>query len=160
MVPVTLPSVPDPRFPRQVTICIEVPRGSFVKRRPGGTVDFVSPFPCPFNYGSIEGSRSEDGDPLDAVVLGPRLAYGAQVRGTVQAVMGFIDAGASDPKVICAAAPLTEAERRQVERFFAVYVWFKRALHGLRRRAGETRCTGWIEPTPPPPPDPAGAPPR
>jgi inorganic pyrophosphatase len=36
----------------EVDVVIEVPRGSFIKRGSTGHVDFISPLPCPFNYGS------------------------------------------------------------------------------------------------------------
>jgi hypothetical protein len=39
--------------PPEVEVLIEIPRGSFVKRGSTGHVDFVSPLPCPFNYGSV-----------------------------------------------------------------------------------------------------------
>jgi inorganic pyrophosphatase len=128
----------------QVQIRVEVPRGSFVKRRPDGTVDFVSPFPCPYNYGSIEGTIAGDGDPLDALLLGVRRPLGTRTRAQVRAVMGFVDAGVPDPKVICSVRPLTTAERRGVERFFRVYAAFKRLLNRARGRSGSTVCTGWL----------------
>jgi inorganic pyrophosphatase len=58
----------------QVEVVIEIPRGSFLKRGWDGSVDFISPFPCPFNYGAIQDYIGGDGDLLDAVVLGPRLS--------------------------------------------------------------------------------------
>ena len=39
---------PDPLL---VDVVIEIPRWSFLKRGSSGGVDFVSPFPCPYNYG-------------------------------------------------------------------------------------------------------------
>ena len=56
------------RFP-EVEVLIEIPRGSFVKRGSTGHVDFVSPLPCPFNYGSVPQLVGLEGDLLDAVVL-------------------------------------------------------------------------------------------
>ena len=53
---------------------IEIPRGSFLKRGSTGRLDFLSPVPCPFNYGSVESLIGLEGDLLDAVVLGPRLS--------------------------------------------------------------------------------------
>ena len=37
----------------ELEIVIEVPRGSFLKRGLTGRIDFVSPLPCPFNYGAV-----------------------------------------------------------------------------------------------------------
>lgn len=124
---------------------IEYPRWSAIKRRSDGSVDFVSPVPCPYNYGHVPGVLSGDGDPLDVVVLGPRLAAGTRVVVRVVGVVGFLDAGLADPKVIaCVAGELSERQRRGIERFFAVYALAKRALAALRGVRGETRFTGWI----------------
>jgi len=54
-------------------VVIEVPRGSFVNR------DFISPLPCPFNYGAVPTLLGLEGDLLDAVVLGKRIAYGTRL---------------------------------------------------------------------------------
>jgi inorganic pyrophosphatase len=144
-------------LPPQQWVRIEVPRGSFVKRTPRGALDFVSPLPCPYNYGSVVGpdgsldtaARGSDGDPLDALVLGPRLAAGRLVATTVRAVFGFCDAGVEDPKLVCSDAPLSAAERAGVERFFALYAWLKRAVHRVRGEAGPTRALGWLAYEPP-----------
>ena len=66
--------------PPEVEVVIEVPRGSFLKRGSTGHVDFISPLPCPFNYGAVPMLVGLEGDLLDAVVLGPRLAVGSRVR--------------------------------------------------------------------------------
>ncbi len=133
-----------PSLPREPEVLIECPRFSFVKRRADGEVDFVSPLPCPYNYGCIPGMDSGDGDPLDVVVLGPRLPRGERRRMTVVGVIGFLDAGCGDPKVICSAQPLRPSERTGLELFFRVYARFKRVLHFLRRNRGETRFLGWL----------------
>ena len=52
-----------------VDVVIEVPRGSFLKRGSSGRIDFVSPLPCPFNYGAVPGLLGLEGDLLDALVL-------------------------------------------------------------------------------------------
>ncbi len=126
---------------------IEVPRWSFVKRKADGRVDLVSPLPCPYNYGSVEGSVAADGDPLDALVLGPRLSFGTIASTRLWAVMGFLDDGVDDPKLVCADARPGAAQRRGIERFFTVYAGFKRAVYRLRGRGGsQTRRLGWLEP--------------
>jgi len=66
--------------PPEVEVVIEVPRWSFLKRGSSGAVDFVSPLPCPFNYGAVPTHLGLEGDLLDAVVLGPRLRLGARLR--------------------------------------------------------------------------------
>jgi inorganic pyrophosphatase len=107
-------------------------------------VDFVSPLPCPYNYGCIPGLQSDDGDPLDVVVLGPRLRRGERLRVPVVGVVDFLDAGRADPKVICSTRPMDEGERAGVERFFRLYARFKRVLHRIRGQIPDTRFRGWL----------------
>jgi len=131
-------------FPERPRVRIEVPRFGVIKPRADGRIDFLSPVPCPYNYGCIPDLIAPDGDPMDAVVMGRRLSRGTSVSVPVRAVMGFVDAGREDPKVICSHAPLSRADRLGIEGFFHVYALCKGVLNRLRRRAGETRCTGWI----------------
>ena len=46
-------------------VIIEVPRRSFLKRGSSGKLDFISPLPCSFNYGSIPAYIDLDVDFLD-----------------------------------------------------------------------------------------------
>lgn len=123
-------------------VVIEVPRGSFIKRRPDRSIDFISPLPCPFNYGSVPDTLSEDGDPLDAVVLGPALRGEQRVTGQFLAWVDFIDAGDADPKLILGVGPLGEQDRLRVERFFRFYALAKRVLNRARGRRGLTQFRG------------------
>src|SRR5215510_5929974 len=66
----------------ELEVVIEVPRGSFLKRGSTGHVDFISPLPCPFNYGSVPQYLGLEGDLLDAVVLGPRHAAAGESVGS------------------------------------------------------------------------------
>lgn len=47
------PARDAPPEPPEVEVVIEIPRGSFLKRGSTGHIDFISPLPCPFNYGSL-----------------------------------------------------------------------------------------------------------
>ena len=134
-------------------VTIEYPRWSMVKRRSDGSFDFVAPLPCPYNYGSISGRRSGDGDLLDAVVLGPRLPAGARCSVQTLGVVGFLDLGVHDPKVICSIhgihgihgiGSLSARERAGLELFFRSYAGFKRALAWTRGRPEATRYLGWL----------------
>jgi inorganic pyrophosphatase len=129
---------------RDLTVVIDVSRGSFIKRREDGALDFVSPIPCPFNYGHVPGTRAEDGDACDAVVLGSKLRSGCTSTVAVRGRIGFIDAGRADPKWICAQAPLNAFQRMQVESFFRCYAVAKRVINGLRGARGPTRYLGWL----------------
>ncbi|HEY2817834.1 MAG TPA: inorganic diphosphatase, partial [Casimicrobiaceae bacterium] len=66
--------------PPIVDVVIEIARGSFLKRGSSGHIDFISPLPCPYNYGSVPTHIGLEGDLLDAIVLGPRLPLGTELR--------------------------------------------------------------------------------
>ncbi|MCW8908560.1 MAG: inorganic diphosphatase [Sedimenticola sp.] len=129
--------------PPQVEVVIEIPRGSFLKRGSTGHVDFISPLPCPFNYGSVPGYVGGDGDLLDAVVLGPRLPLGSRVRVYAWGAVGLSERFMYDDKLICSGRPLCPGQCRNVLRFFHFYAWCKGWLNRWRRRPGATRCEGW-----------------
>jgi inorganic pyrophosphatase len=131
--------------PPEVEVVIEIPKGSFLKRGSAGHVDFVSPLPCPFNYGSVPAYIGLEGDLLDAVVLGPRLSAGTLLRVTAWGAVTLTDRGMSDDKLICGSRPITDADRRKVLRFFAFYAKCKGLLNTLRRRPGRNACDGWLE---------------
>jgi inorganic pyrophosphatase len=128
--------------PARVDVAIDTPRFSLIKRDDGGAIDFVSPLPSPFNYGSVPGTRSGDGDRQDAIVLGRRLPRGLVRDLPVVAIAHFVDAGALDPKWICSRKPLDSADHAQLEAFFRLYVLMKRAINAARRKRGETRYDG------------------
>ena len=126
-----------------VDVVIEVPRGSFLKRGSTGHVDFVSPLPCPYNYGSVPTHVGLEGDLLDALVLGPRLPLGAKVTVTAWGAVTLVDRGIADDKLICGATPPSSADRKAVLRFFRFYALCKRLLNVWRRRSGRNACDGW-----------------
>ena len=122
---------------------IEIPRGSFLKRGWSGHVDFVSPLPCPFNYGAVPDYIGGEGDLLDAVVLGPRLPRGKMVTTVAQGAVGLTDRGMYDDKLICHDKPLSQRQKQWILFFFHVYGIGKRLLNFYRRRPGPTYCNGW-----------------
>ena len=126
-----------------VKVVIEVPRGSFLKRGWSGKVDFVSPCPCPFNYGSIPDYVGCEGDYLDAVVLGARLPRGKIVRVTAQGAVGLTDRGMYDDKIICHQEPIRNWQKLLIVLFFHFYGYCKRILNLFRGQSGPTFCNGW-----------------
>src|SRR5436309_11352638 len=102
--------------PPSVDVVIEIPRGSFLKRGSTGHIDFISPLPCPFNYGSVPSHIGLEGDLLDAVVLGPRLAAGTRIRIIAWDAVTLTDRGMSDDKLICSDRSPSAAQRRNVLR--------------------------------------------
>jgi inorganic pyrophosphatase len=143
------PTVDGEVLPSQseVDVVIEVPRGSFIKRGSTGQVDFISPLPCPFNYGSVPAYIGLEGDLLDALVLGPRLPLGTRVRVKAWGAVTLTDRGMTDDKLICSDHCVTAAERRMVLRFFCCYAKCKGLLNVWRRRPGRNACEGWCEVT-------------
>jgi inorganic pyrophosphatase len=129
----------------EVDVIIEIPRGSFLKRGSTGRVDFISPLPCPFNYGAVPTLVGLEGDLLDVVVLGQRLHLGARLRVPAWGAVVQRDRGMVDHKLICSAEPLDEAARRGVLRFFRFYARSKGLLNFLRGQPGRNACEGWIE---------------
>ena len=127
----------------EVDVVIEIPRGSFLKRGSTGHIDFVSPLPCPFNYGSVPQFVGLDGDLLDAVVLGPRLTVGTRLKIRSWGAVTLIDRGMADDKLICSHRPLSVVDQQRVLRFFRFYARCKGLLNWWRRRPGRNACDGW-----------------
>jgi len=129
----------------ELDVVIEVPRGSFIKRGSTGQVDFVSPLPCPFNYGAVPAYIGLEGDLLDALVLGPRLPLGAHLRVKAWGAVTLTDRGMTDDKLVCSDRQLTEDERHRVLTFFSFYAKCKGLLNVWRRRPGRNACEGWCD---------------
>ncbi len=132
----------SPDTPR-LEVIIEIPRGSFLKKGITERIDFVSPFPSPFNYGAVPHLVGLDGDLLDAVVLGPRLRRGTRVEVNVLGAVGLTDRDVYDDKLVCSHWPLRASQRLLVLYFFHFYARCKRLLNFYRGRRGLTRCEGW-----------------
>ena len=131
--------------PIELEVVIEIPRGSLLKRGSDGHIDFVSPFPCPFNYGAVPQFLGQEGDLLDALILGPRLPLGAHRRVKAWGAVIMMDRGMSDDKLVCSEKPISDTERAQVLRFFHFYAKCKGVLNLWRRQPGLNQCQGWCE---------------
>lgn len=131
--------------PPEVQVVIEVPRGSFFKRGSTGRIDFVSPLPCPFNYGSVPSHVGLDGDLLDALVLGPRLPLGTRKGVFAWGAVTLTDRGMRDDKLVCCDHSPSSAERASVLRFFNLYAKCKGLLNIWRGRPGRNACEGWCD---------------
>ena len=59
----------------------------------------------PVNYGFVPQTVSYDGDPFDALVLGPALRGGDVVRGVVVGLMRMNDEKGADSKVVVSSSP-------------------------------------------------------
>jgi inorganic pyrophosphatase len=120
----TAADLPPP--PASIDVVVEVPRGSFIKWGADGGVDFVSPFPCPFDYGSAPAFCAPDGDPADAVLLGGGRGRGWRGRLPVVGRVRFVDGGQRDDKWVCSARGLERRHRLALIGFFRVYALAKR----------------------------------
>jgi inorganic pyrophosphatase len=129
----------------KVEVVIEIPRGSFIKRDSSGRLDFVSPFPCPFNYGSVDAYIGSDGAPLDAVVLGPRLRRNTRITAPVIGAVRIIDCGMIDDKLICSDIPVGKLKRTLILLFFKFYAKCKGLINLYRGDSRHNRCAGWRE---------------
>lgn len=87
---------------------VEIPRGDrrkweFDMRRNARAIDRVMPVEIggyPVNYGFVPQTVSHDGDPFDALVLGPPLPGGRLVRGLIVGLMFMEDEKGLDSKVV------------------------------------------------------------
>ena len=83
----------------------------------------------PVNYGIVPQTVSYDGDPFDALVLGPEIPGGSVVRGVIVGVMYMEDANELDSKVVLSRTgrdgeplhELTDAIRREIGDYFNQY---------------------------------------
>ncbi len=130
-------------FGDSATVIVEVPRGACLKRDAQGRIDLISPVPAPFNYGRIEGLLGGDGEPLDAVILGPRHPRGTCLTLPVRGVVYFVDGSSRDDKWVCAAKPLKRRDVALVKSFFRVYAFAKRIRDRLSGKPATSRFDGW-----------------
>ena len=120
-----------------VNAYIEIPRGErrkyeFDMKVNARIVDRVMPAGVggyPINYGFVPQTVSYDGDPFDALVLGPALPGGTIVRGAAIAVMHMEDEKGLDSKIVLSPLSANGRPRYSLEldyqtkvtRFFATY---------------------------------------
>lgn len=125
----------DPRG--LVNAYIEIPRGESTKweldiAKNERFVDRTLPATLggyPVNYGIVPRAFGYDGDPFDALVLGPPLPGGAFVAGAIVGLMHMDDEKGADPKIVLSpvddsGAPrfvLDDAERQRIGAWFDVY---------------------------------------
>jgi len=130
-------------------VTIEIPSWSFRKvsfRNGAYQQDFFSLVPCPFNYGFVSGTTADDGDPQDVIVIGPRLARGAEIAVDPVLRVEFLDRGRRDDKLVARVdgAPLTLSDHTLLRMFFLAYVALKRIRQVLSRTPGRTGVRGYV----------------
>lgn len=88
----------------------------------------------PADYGFIDGTLGQDGDPLDALVLVPAATFpGCLIRSRAIGMFRMRDEAGADDKVLCVPAgdprlehlrdidDVAEFERLEIQHFFTVY---------------------------------------
>lgn len=128
-------------IPEIVNVIVEIPKGSqnkyeYDKRHNMMRLDRVlfSPFHYPGDYGIIPQTLSDDGDPLDALVLVTNATYpGILIEARPIGLLRMKDDGALDDKIICVStndprylhtADISDIEdhyRSEIAHFFQVY---------------------------------------
>lgn len=130
-----------PDVPAMINVIVEIPRGSqnkyeYDKRYNLIKLDRVlfSPFHYPGDYGIIPQTISDDGDPLDALVLVTSPTYpGILIEARPIGLLQMKDDGSLDDKIICVSTndprymhtnDITNIEdhyRSEIAHFFQVY---------------------------------------
>lgn len=127
----------------ELIIFVEIPKGSRNKyERDEKTGQIVldrvlyGEESFPFDYGSLEGTLGEDGDPLDVVLLVSNPTFpGCRVKARVLGYLEMEDEAGIDSKVLCAplkkvdhrlaniedVASLPESIKQQIRDFFENY---------------------------------------
>lgn len=133
-------------LPPRARVRVEVPRGSFAKRSATGRVEFLSPVPCPFHYGSVVDVLGADGDAQDAVIVGAPLhcARGSLHDLPVRACVRFVDEGLVDDKWICSEAPLRRSQELALITFFRFYGLVKVTNDRAKGKRGATGYRGFL----------------
>lgn len=119
-------------------IKIDTPAWSFIKYNDDGSVDYKSPIPCPFNYGSVLGTKGEDGDREDAILLGKKQEKGTELESNCVGVVRFIDAGENDDKYIFSDSKVTLLQKTSLYLFFRLFSLLKSLKNKLKKKNGVT----------------------
>jgi inorganic pyrophosphatase len=100
------------KSPEVINVVIEIPKGSHNKYELDeklGVIKldrvFYSPFYYPLDYGFIPQTRSEDGDHLDAIVIGSDpVPPGILLEARPIGILYMVDSGEPDAKILCVQA--------------------------------------------------------
>jgi inorganic pyrophosphatase len=125
----------------EIVVVIEIPRGSRNKYEFDPVLDAIvldrrlfTSTVYPADYGFVDGTLGEDGDPLDALVLvGDATFPGCRIRVRAVAVFRMVDEKGPDDKLVCVplrdpmwsdvrdVGNINQAFRAEIEQFFRVY---------------------------------------
>ncbi len=162
----TLQNIPTgKKFPDEIYVVIEIPKGSKNKyefNEEFGLIELdiglIIPMAHPYDYGFIPGTRSEDGDHLDAFVLLDHSAFpGALVSARPVGVLFMIDDGDKDEKIIAVPSKdprynhikdltdLSPHVKKEIEHFFAHYKDLQKKIVEIKGWGNRERALQVIE---------------
>lgn len=151
----------------RVRVVVEIPAGDSqkwevvrIEKNPAGLLkrEFrwfrpaaVAYLPHPANYGMVPGTRMPereggDGDPLDALVLGPALPRGHTAAARPIGVLRLHDEGQRDDKVLAVTedSPFAEIENlEELERKFPGVMTILETWYSSYKGAGKIRSLGF-----------------
>lgn len=156
---------PGKKFPNEIYVVLEIPKGSKNKyefNEEFGLIELdrvnYTAMAHPYDYGFIPGTRSEDGDHLDAFVLLDNSAFpGALVSARPVGVLFMVDDGEKDEKIIAVPskdprfnhikdlADLSPHVKKEIEHFFAHYKDLQKVVVEIKGWGGADKAKEVIE---------------
>lgn len=148
-------NIPQPKnFPDEFYVVVEIPKGSRNKYEYDEKLDIIkldrvytAAMSLPCDYALVPGTRSEDGDNLDAlVVLEHSVFPGCLVKVRPIGVMKMVDGGDNDQKII--AVPADDVRFKHIEDLEHLHPHFKKEVqhyfdHYKELENKEVKVTGW-----------------
>lgn len=156
---------PGKKFPNEIYVVLEIPKGSKNKyefNEEFGLIELdrvnYTAMAHPYDYGFIPGTRSEDGDHLDAFVLLDNSAFpGALVSARPVGVLFMVDDGEKDEKIIAVPSKdprynhikdlsdLSPHIKKEIEHFFLHYKDLQKVVVELKGWGGAEKAKDVIE---------------
>jgi inorganic pyrophosphatase len=156
---------PGKKFPNEIYVVLEIPKGSKNKyefNEEFGLIELdrvnYTAMAHPYDYGFIPGTRSEDGDHLDAFVLLDNSAFpGALVSARPVGVLFMVDDGEKDEKIIAVPSKdprynhikdlsdLSPHIKKEIEHFFLHYKDLQKVVVELKGWGNSEKAKDVIE---------------
>lgn len=153
------------KFPNEIYVVLEIPKGSKNKyefNEEFGLIELdrvnYTAMAHPYDYGFIPGTRSEDGDHLDAFVLLDNSAFpGALVSARPVGVLFMVDGGEKDEKIIAVPSKdprfnhikdlgdLSPHVKKEIEHFFLHYKDLQKVFVEIKGWGGADKAKEVIE---------------
>lgn len=118
---------------KNINVIIEIPKGTGIKYELPLTNNYITvvrflnkKYKYPFNYGSIPRTLAEDGDALDAILLGcdsltPLTVVNSKVIGMIKT----IDNGEEDHKILLIPSFISSIKQKEIKRAIKFLLKYK-----------------------------------